>query len=184
MSVFNNVLAIEGEWYDNLKRKETIKSTLSLLEEVCDLKYIYRQVNTSDGLLNYLKESRKNCYQKYDIIFLAFHGTRKDIEIATGEYLTLEDLGIACEGYFEDKYVHFSSCDLGNNESALDVFRIITGAKAVSAYSASVDFFDSSIFDLLLMQKLRHYKRLGSLKNHLEEKYNYLYNRLGFVMVR
>ncbi|WP_417558243.1 DUF6642 family protein [Mesoflavibacter zeaxanthinifaciens] len=183
IGVKNKIFAIEGEWNDNLRKKETIKSSLTLLEEVSNINHIYRKVNTVVGLVGYLKESKKMPYQEYDIIFLAFHGTRYDIEMSKNNYISIKDLADNCNGWFNEKHIHFSSCAVGLDPKRLEYFKEVTGAASVSGYKKTIDFFESSIFDMVLLQKLTEYSRMGSLDNYLKSKFKYLYNKLGFKMI-
>ncbi|MEX0995941.1 MAG: hypothetical protein WDZ45_02695 [Flavobacteriaceae bacterium] len=179
----NNIFAIEGEWNYNLKKRETIKSSLTLLEEVSDIKYIFRKVNSVDGLVGYLNESRKVAYQDYNILYLAFHGSRYDIEMSKNNYISIEDLADDCSGCFKGKHIHFSSCAVGSDLNRLKHFKEVTEAFSVSGYKKTIDFFESSVFDMVLLQKLTYYSNMGSLDNYLKTKFEHLYDKLGFILI-
>jgi hypothetical protein len=183
MNIDNHIFAIEGEWETKLDKELTIKSTLTLLQEVCDIDYIFRKTNTVNSLLTYLKTTSAASYKKYGTIVIATHGTREDIELSEEEYITLKKLGKRCAGLFEDKVVHFSSCGVMKDEDAMVAFKNITSAACVCGYTKDVGFLESSVFDILLLQKLYEFKRPGDVNNHLEKNYNGLYENLGFKMI-
>ncbi len=179
----NNIFAIEGEWNNNLQKRETIKSSLTLLEEVSDIKYIYRKVNTVDGLVGYLKESKKVAYKDFNSIILAFHGSRYDIEMSKNNYISIEELAKECAGCFKGKHIHFSSCAVGSDTKRITYFKEVTQASSVSGYKKTIDFFESSVFDMVLLQKLTHYSNMGSLNSFLKKNFDYLYDKLGFIII-
>jgi len=182
MKYAKNILAIEGEWTNRLTDKETIKSSLSFLDEVYGIKYIFRKVNTFNSLIDYLHQGTKAGYKKYGIIILAFHGSKKGIELE-GKDISLKELANECEGVLEDKLIHFSSCSIIQNIDEIRYFKKITGAKKVMGYSKDVDFLESTLFDIALLQKLNEYDKAGNVVNYLQSNYPSLYEKLGFKLV-
>ncbi|EDM44960.1 hypothetical protein SCB49_02529 [unidentified eubacterium SCB49] len=183
MNKDNHIFAIEGEWETKLDKELTIKSTLTLLQEVCDIDSIFRKTNTVESLLSYLDISRNASYKKYGTVVIASHGTKNDLELSSNEIITIEELGEHCKDYFENKIVHFSSCGVMENDKKIKYFKNITKAKSVSGFTKNVNFLESSVFDILLLQKLYEFKRPGDVNNHLEKNYNSLYENLGFKMI-
>lgn len=179
----NHIFAIEGEWENKLDENLTIKSSLTLLNEVCGIEYIFRKTNTIKSLFAYLKTSQKASYKKYGVIVIATHGSRYEIEVSNDEFIDIEKLADKCEGFFKGKIVHFSSCAVMQNEDSISYFKEKTGAKAVCGYSKQIDFLESSVFDIVLLNKFYFFKRIGDVDNHLYKNYKYLYNKLGFKMI-
>lgn len=179
----NHIFAIEGEWEAKLNKDLTIKSTLTLLQEVRDVNFIFRKTNTVKSLLSYLETSSTASYKKYGTIVIATHGNGKDIELSEGEYITLKKLGKRCEGMFEGKAVHFSSCEIMKDEKGMIEFKKITNAKCVCGYTKNVDFLESSVFDILLLYRL--YKNSSGVitQAFLERNYPDLVDRLGFKLI-
>lgn len=179
----NHIFGIEGEWDNDFKENLTIKSSLTLLKEVCNIEYIFRKTNTVNSLLSYLKASSKSSYKKYGTIVIATHGTRNDIEVSKNENITIEELTDECKNLFEGKIVHFSSCGVMQNEKGVFYFKEMTSAKAVCGYTKEIDFLESSIFDIALLQKLFEFDRIGNVNNYLKRKHSFLYKELGFKMI-
>ncbi|MCW5521109.1 hypothetical protein J1N09_14770 [Aureitalea sp. L0-47] len=176
----NHVFAIEGEWDNRLDQDLTIKSALDLLKEVCSIEYIFRKVNTVDSLIAYLESSTAASYKKYGVILIASHGSRNDIELSKNESISIEDLGDKCRGWFKGKMVHFSSCGALQNGKVIEKFKQITGTRMVSGYSKSVDFLESSLLDIALINSF--YKNNSPVKTgkHLKRYYPELTKSLGF----
>ena len=133
--------------------------------------------------MEYIKESRKTRYHTYDIIYLAFHGTKNEIQISKNNAISLEEFAESCPNWFEGKYVHFSSCSVGKSMS-LKEFKKITGAYAVSSFTKEIPFFFIFVFDLVLLQKLTQYEKIGYLDKYFNDNFEYLYNKLGFVLLK
>lgn len=178
-----NILAVEGEWTNRLDDKETVKSTLTFLFEVYGVDYIFRKANTLGSLVSYLDKGTKDSYKKYGIILIAFHGTEKGIELDNDKLVSLNKLAKKCEGFFDNKLVHFSSCAVAKDLFGLKNFKALTGAKKVMGYSKNVDFLESTLFDIALLQKLNEFNAPGKVNTHMKDNYTSLYEKLGFVMV-
>ncbi|MBK5214780.1 MAG: hypothetical protein JJE55_14095 [Flavobacteriaceae bacterium] len=182
MNPAKNILAIEGEWTNRLTDKETIKSSLTFLEEIYGIQYIFRKVNTFNSLVDYLDQGTKASYKNYGIIVLAFHGSNEGIRLE-GKDISLENLAMECDGILEDKLVHFSSCAIFKDIEDIKFFKKITGAKKVMGYSENVDFLESTLFDIALLQKLNAFSHPKRVDKNLQINYPALYDRLGFKMV-
>jgi len=182
MKYAKNIFAIEGEWTNRLTDKETIKSSLTFLEEIYGIKHIFRKVNTFSSLLDYLHQGTKPSYKNYGIIVLAFHGSNKGIELE-GQDISLTELANKCEGVLEDKLIHFSSCAILKDDDDIKYFKKVTGAKKMMGYSRNIDFLESTLFDIALLQKLNEYDKAGNVDNYLQNNYPSLYEKLGFKLV-
>lgn len=183
MNLAKNIFAIEGEWENKLDDKLTIKSSLTLLNEVCGIEYVFRKTNTVESLVSYLKISRTARYKKYGVIVIASHGSRYDIALSKGEIIEIEQLANLCKNLFQEKIVHFSSCSVMQNTKAISYFKEISGAKNVCGYTKTIDFLESSLFDIALLQKLYEFERIGNVDNYLNKNYTPLYDQLGFKMI-
>jgi hypothetical protein len=183
MNKANNIFAIEGEWGSRLTDNRTIKSTLTLLNEVRGIDYIFRKVNTEKSLISYLSTSSGKSYKKYGVIVIASHGSRHDIELSQDETIEIEKLADKCADFFEGKTVHFSSCAVARDSNKLKYFKKITKAKAVSGYSKNVGFLESSLLDMAYLDKLHSSNSIKVTENQLNRNYPELINRLGLKIL-
>ena len=125
----NHIFAIEGEWEANLNKDLTIKSTLSLLQEVCGIESVFRKTNTIASLIQYLEMSSAASYKKFGTIIIATHGTKNSIELSNKEIISIEELGKECKGLFKNKTIHFSSCAVMQNSKTMQSFKEVSMAK-------------------------------------------------------
>lgn len=179
----NHIFAIEGEWVAKLDNELTIKSTLSLLEEVCSVEYVFRKTNTVNSLISYLKKTSAASYKKYGTIVIASHGTKADIELSKEETISIVELGERCADLFKNKIVHFSSCSVMSNQKAIELFKHITKAKGVCGYTKDVDFLESSVFDILLLNRLYLNNSSKRTSKYLIKNYPNLVEKLGFRII-
>lgn len=179
------IFCLEGEWEKSLKPKYSVESYLKYLEEAFSVRYIYRKVNSSVSLQKYLNILVQKRYEDYRVIYLAFHGNSKGIELDHSEFLNLDQLVELAGDSFQDRIIHFGSCRtlLGSESKLLD-FKRSTGARIVSGYSRSVDFFDSSLLDMAFLKNIVEYERPGHIENWIKDKYPRLSEDLGFKVIR
>jgi hypothetical protein len=150
----NGIICIETEWLltkRQQRRKMYTEPLVRFLGESLSVPYIYRTVATKDELSYYLSRIQIKEFQ-YSVIYFSFHGNRHliGLEGETGEdsNLRLDDLTDMAGGAFEDRCVHFSSCQtMGGHRAPSERFVRETGAKMLSGYTKSVDVLDSAILD-------------------------------------
>lgn len=176
----NHIFAIEGEWETKLNKELTIKSTLTLLKEVCNVESIFRKTNTVESLIQYLKVSSTASYKKYGTIVIGTHGDKGEILLSDFESISIRDLAEQCEDLFTDKIVHFSSCGILKRASDIRYFKELTNAKGVCGYTRDVDFLESSIVDILLFSSLYRNNSLVITQKFLMSNYPDLVKKLGF----
>lgn len=179
-----NIFCLEGEWENSLKSRHSILPTLEFLEHSYDVKHVFRKVAMKEDLYFYLRKALRAEFRSYPIINLAFHGSSQNIEMASGQNVTFGDIATEFQGRFEGKIIHFGSCStLKASEDILQDFMEQTGALIVSGYTKTIDFIDSSLFDIAYFCWLQEYDRLGYVDERLAREYPGLYDRLGFTLL-
>lgn len=181
------IFCLEGEWENSLKKNYSVETYLKYLHEAFGVRYIYRKVNSKESLFKYLDilNRQQSAYQEYSVIYLAFHGKTKTIYLDTEEFTTLDELAEKAGNAFKNKTVHFGSCrTLLASNSFVEDFRKKTGAKMVSGYSKTIDFFDSSLLDLAYLNAVVKTNRKLDFENLLDKKLGNLRKMLGFKLIR
>lgn len=179
------IFCLEGEWEKSLKSKYSVESYLKYLDEAFAVEYIYRKVNSSFSLQKYLKTLETKRYQDYKVIYLAFHGNSKGIEIDHTEFIDLEQLSELAGASFEDRIIHFGSCrTLLGSDTKLQNFKKCTGARMISGYTKTIDFFDSYLLDMVFLKNIVEYDRPGHIEKWIKNNYPSLTNNLGFKVIR
>ena len=179
-----HIFALEGEWVSNMRRKDSIEPALKLLEQVCDIKHVFRKVATIHDFRHYLKRTTNASLSKDSIIYLAFHGKPGLIQLGDSTEITVDEIAEEFPALFADKIVHFGSCStLRMNEEELKEFKKISGARLVSGYTKDIDFIDSTILDVAYFNQLQYLERVGVIGKRMYKLYPGLCERLGFVTV-
>jgi len=187
----NNIYCIEGDWEDDLRRKTSILSGLEMLTSISDIEFIYKTCATKDELFYRLRDYVANSYKPrskykaYDILYLATHGEKGALNF--NELIDVMDFfvnnGDFKAGAFKDKIVHFGSClTLKMREDDIIKLKTFTQARIISGYTKSIDFLDSTLFDVLYFNACSKYKIKNRLQDHLAKRYKGFSNDLGFVM--
>lgn len=181
----SKIFCLEGEWDKSLKPKYSVESYLKYLDEAFSVRYIYRKVNSSVSLQKYLNTIGTKKYQDYKVVYFAFHGDPRGIELDHSEFLDFDQLAKIAGDSFQDRIIHFGSCrTLLGSESKILEFKKMTGARIISGYTRSVDFFDSSLLDMAFLKNVVEYDRPGHIENWIKEKYPRLSEDLGFKVIK
>lgn len=179
------IFCLEGEWEKSLKPKYSVESYLKYLDEILGIRYIYRKVNSPDSLRKYLKALKRNEYEDYKMVYLAFHGKTSQIELDHIDALNLDQLAEIAGDSFNNRIIHFGSCrTLLGSETRLLEFKKSTGAIMISGYTKSVDFFDSSLLDMAYLKKIVSYKDPRDIEEFLKKNHPILVKRLGFKVIK
>ena len=83
-----------------------------------------------------------------------------------------------------NKIVHFGSCNtLDTDERNIKKFLETTHALCVCGFKSDIDFLESSVFDMLLLQKFQEYKDVSAVDRDLKKNYRKLINKLNFRLM-
>ncbi len=179
------IICIETEWQITKKtnrRNLNSESLMQFMSHMYGIPYLYRRVATLGELKYYLGQLQKREYDKYNIIYLSFHGQTHEIQLeGEKEGLTLNSLLEIGGSVFENRFVHFSSCrTLLGSQEILDNFKKESGASVVSGYSKSVESDISAIHDIALFGQFLTRHQMPAVFKNLEKLYGGLSKELGF----
>ena len=160
MTAEKRVCCDEGLW-ETGGNEPTIKPMLELLSQWDYWPHAHKQCGTVNEAIAFLK--RKWGKSDYgSVLFFATHGSPGSITFSKSkeESISLCDLAHANCLYenCQDCYVHFSACNVLQDEAAVRYFLEETGAAAVSGYMTDVGWAESSKpalpLDLMLLNQL------------------------------
>lgn len=175
------VFCLEGEWYADLRSQQSIRPLLEFLEMSGMVKdVIYRDISTVEEFKNLVLRWTSKQYGKYPIGYWGFHGSPGTIHIGRSR-LSFEHLGDLLEGRCRGKSIYLGACavfDLPKKE--IRDFRKRIGAKCICGYLEDVDWFESSAFDILLLDCLSYYKNPKDTEAWLRSEHGSLVRYLGF----
>ena len=178
---------LEGRWASELTDRQSVLPLLELLESQKVIEFFHRPVDTKARLLDDLQRSTQARYRRFELIYLAFHGSAGVLHVGP-ETATLDELGTPIAGKYRGKIVHMSSCSTGYRKrkdlaDRLEAFRTKIGAKTVSTYTRDIDWTESAAFELLLFDFLAYYgaNKSGWAFKRVFKEYAGLTRKLGFV---
>lgn len=178
-----HIFCLEGDWVRDLRDTGSIKTALNFLESNSRIKFIHRTCSTREELFNRLKEYRKVRYNKYSILYLAFHGGENGIEVGR-DFIILDEIGEQLEDCLKYRIVHFGSCSTLNiDKRHIKRFIRRTNALCVSGYKSEIDFIPSSILEILYFDRCQHYKDIRCVDRDMWNYYRGLCRDLKFYMV-
>ena len=177
-----NVFCLEGDWATDLRDRSSIKASLTFMSQNFGVKYIFKQCGTIDNLKFYLDKWKHRKYKSYSICYFAFHGQPGKIEIGNG-LVTLEELAKMLGRSCKNKIIHFATCRvIATDKNRIKKFLEDTGALCVSGFQAEVDFLESSIFDMILIDMYQQYINVGKVTATLNKNYGALSRKLKFKL--
>lgn len=178
-----SVFCLETPWDDDLRHQATVRPMLEMLQLRCGMEFIHRDAATEAEVLYYLKKWGQRRYDQYRLGILAFHGVEDGLVVGR-DVIGLEALQEHLAGRLVGRTVHFSSCStLRIDHDLIQEFLEITGARAVCGYTKAIDWMDSAVFDLALIDALTWYERPSFAFKYLERNHEGAFKRLGFRAV-
>lgn len=177
------IYCLEGDWDNNLRKKSSVESALNLLEVNLEIETIYKTCSTKEEFYNRLHQLLKapKRYEKYQIIYLAFHGFENGIKIGNGLEISLSELADEFEGLLKDKIIHFGSCStLDIYEDEIINFIKRTKALGVSGYKNDIDFIPSTALDILYFELCQNYVDLRAIDQNMKLHYHDLCKKMQF----
>jgi hypothetical protein len=173
------IFCIEGNWEDDLRKRSTVEPILQLLEINEKIPYIHRNCATVNELIFYLKDWQKAKYVNYQILYLAFHGEQNAIKLHRATY-KLDAMADDLKGNCSNSAIVFGSCNvLNQDERYLKSFLNKTKAYAVFGYKSTVDWMESTAFELLLLSVLQNNVFDGRANAEFNESLNKLSKRFA-----
>lgn len=192
-----NIICLDTEWrYNHHRKKDKFNLKCEYgLEAIKayhdDFDFIYEKFLTRVDLQHYMQQfNGKQMKAKYQVIYVSCHGEESSISFE-GEKkkklksISLDDLAVLYDGFFENRIVHFSSCSTMCDIEAAKRFKRKAHAKRVSGYQTDVDPMDSFILDMAYFNALQYYT-IDTLKKPtsiFQQHYASLIDYLGFVIV-
>lgn len=178
------VFCLEGEWFSDLRREQSIRSLLDFLRASGMIKFIHKDVSTTEEFANLAVRWGTKQYGQYPIGYWGFHGSPGRIYIGRRS-LNLTHLGELLKGRCRGKTIYFGSCGTFDlSISQLQAFRKQIGAKCLVGYTEYVDWFESSAFDILLLDCLTFWPNTPRKTDEwLRSEHRALTRRLGFRML-
>lgn len=156
------IFCMEGDWWNNLKRRSSVEPVLHLLGQWDPFftPYIHRDVDTATSFWHYLQKWAGKRYADYPILYLALHGDAGQIYIGDRRRrestVSLDALSEKLEGRCKGRIIYFGTCaTLAVHGNALRGFLSRTGALAVCGYKKPVDWLMATGFDLLVLASLQ-----------------------------
>jgi hypothetical protein len=143
------------------------------------VEYVHLTCSTTQELRFALRQGRR--YPSFGLLYLALHGNHGGIELLDGSHLSLEELGGLMSDRFETWGVHLGTCRSVGDEPAVREMLDLTGAAVVTGYTRNVDWIDSAVMDLLLLDWAQEYSRTGPLLRKLSATYPDLIADTGFT---
>ena len=178
-----HIYCLEGNWTKNPRSNQSIKPILELLNTSLGVKYIYRKCNKKDELVEFLRQYTFKRYQNYTILYLAFHGRKNQIWVGK-EHITLNEIANVLEGKLTGKIIHFGTClTLGTTENKITDFINKTECLFISGFKKSIDYIESTAFDLIYLGLLQHYNSYSKIKSKITKSLHTLAETLCFVFV-
>lgn len=173
------VACLEGDW-GGRRDLRSVEPVLQILQANSSSETYFHKCNTNGEFEYHMDRIAR--LPSFAILYLAFHGTSGRIQTYDDALdITLEDLANIMGDRFRGRIVHFGSCSTLNvDEDRIRAFLEATGVSAVTGFDSTVDWVESSAFDLLLFVMWQDYKQISAFERNLSKAHGELERRLGF----
>ncbi len=179
------IFCLETEWdqsIHDMKKDSSVHPLLQYLNSL-GIEFVFRQVATLNEFKYYIEHLLWATYQRFDTIYLCFHGSSEKIWFANKESISLQEIAQEYPSIFKGRNVHIGACcTLKVRKNVINDFKLSTEANLVTGYAKSVKFHDSFLFELWLMHLFANQKNLDSskLQKKVEKQMQYYCDKLRF----
>jgi hypothetical protein len=144
------IFCLEGLWEDDLRKKDTVAPILELLEKREKIPYIHRDCAIREEFSFYISKWTQKKYQDYPILYLAFHGSERNIYFSNGK-CSLDEISDLLAEKCKKSIIIIASCSVMKvDKRILKGFLKKTGALAICGYACDVGWMRATAFELLL----------------------------------
>ena len=175
------IIAIES-W--NGRNIQPVAGMINLLRFICDnmagVELSYNFLYTPSELEYILQKTE---VKPKSLLYLSFHGRTNAIKAGkfTEFEIELEQLAQFMGKRFKGCGIHFASCKvMDSTEENLLAFMKQTGVRFISGYTKYVDFGESSVLDLALLQRWAWSNYSKPMLEKLYNDYRYSVDTNGF----
>jgi len=149
------IFCLEGLWYDDLRKRSTVKPILELLELNSNIPFLHSDCATEEEFKFYINKWRTAKYKRYSILYLAFHGKEKGLLIENNVF-TLEQISDLLAGKCKNRIIVFASCStVKTDKRNLKNFLRKTNTLAICGYKRIVPWISSTAFELMLLAAMQ-----------------------------
>jgi hypothetical protein len=179
-----NIVCLESLWDGNIEERLSVAPLIEFIAKLNEVKFIHLTCNTRVEFKFNLKEvSNRRRKRGCAILYLAFHGLSGKILLPDGDVLNLEELAGLMGDKFKDWIVHFGSCStLSTKETRVRDFFRSTKVALLVGYRKRVDWTESTCMDLILLDWIENYKRIGPMQKMIQGRYQDLISATGLCI--
>ena len=106
----SSIFCLETEWEQSIhdmKKESSVRPLLQYLATT-GTEYVFRQVATLSEFEYYLDHLSRLSYNRFDIIYLCFHGMERKIAFANGESISLAEIAEKFPDIFNERNVRYT----------------------------------------------------------------------------
>jgi hypothetical protein len=149
----------ESDWWLRPDSVSTVVYLLEFLKQApVNVPFVRGDVGTKEEFRYYVAKWRQRKYERFKILYLAFHGSPGYIYCGDRRRggVALEELGEMLQGSCRGRVVHVGGCGtLRVAERRVESFLRTTKALAVCGYSRLADWLAAASFELVLFAALQ-----------------------------
>jgi hypothetical protein len=176
------ILAFESNWDGFVvEPKSGMKTLMDFITTNKGTQYSYNFINTPVEFKYTIENVNPS---KFSLLYLGFHGKPNAIRMGLNKefIITLDNLAEMMGNRFTGYGIHFASCAVMDiDKNLLWDFKRSTGAAFISGYTNYVDFDESSLMDLALLNRWIYSVNYGTMFKKLERDYKSFIGLNGFT---
>jgi hypothetical protein len=155
----SGIFCLEGDWWNDYTRPTSVEHGFALLKSAQHIRYIHRDVATTEEFSFYLDKWLLKKHGSYPILYLAFHGEEGLLRVGdqrrSGAALDFHWFEQQIAGRGRGRMLYFGSCSTMNIPGrSLDAFLKNTRLEGVLGYRGDIDWADSMTMDIFLLSRL------------------------------
>jgi hypothetical protein len=162
--MFKSIFVLESTWNrDDALVNTSIMPFVSEFSKHRNIKVYHQYFTDSKSFCHWIAKFNEIC-KKDALLYIASHGNKASIDALHGHIKKKTILDAIKKGK-RIKYLHFGACLFGSYDNLYEILNNAKHLKWAAGYNKSVDWVESSLFDLLFWSRITPSGRLDEYKS-------------------
>lgn len=188
--MFKSILVLESSWDSKWVQSTSVSPFVSEFAKVIEIESYHQVFTDKQSFCHWIERfNKQKTVSKPKLLYIAAHAESGRI-LGLHKKINFETIIKKLKTSKNIHYLHFGSCSIGNEDNLTLLLDKVKHIKWVAGYNKSVDWIDSTIFDIMLLgriatrdKKTKGLKSQTIVKDLVENEVTGLADNLGFQFV-
>jgi len=150
--MFKSILVLESSWDKDTVDSQSVWPFIREFANVIGLHAHHQTFSDKNSFEHWINLYNHEKLPKDKLLYIAAHGSKNQIN-GLSSSINRESVFTILKRSKNLKFIHFGSCNFGNDENLGLVLKNAKHIKWAAGYSKSVDWIDSTLIDILFWHR-------------------------------